>query len=196
MEQHPHATKFMQTAHGVSRHASCGATRRLDARARRRASTRRVTSLTPMEIAGPARGHPLMRTRADPAGHARHRHLRELLGRQDALGHLSHLAKKTSTTISPGRAACMRRRPGPGAGRRHAPLPVSREQLLRLGSPGSRASTCASEPNEPLRFGWMVEIDPHDPQLRAAQAHRARPLPARGRQHHRRQDRPRRRLHG
>ena len=32
--------------------------------------------------------------------------------------------------------------------------------------------------------------------LRAAQTHVARSLPARGRQHHRRQDRPRRRLHG
>jgi len=38
----------------------------------------------------------------------------------------------------------------------------------------------AKEPNEPNRFGYIVEIDPYNPQFTPQEAHRTRALPARG----------------
>ena len=36
----------------------------------------------------------------------------------------------------------------------------------------------SKEPNEPNRFGWIVEVDVHGSELGAEEAHRARPLQA------------------
>src|SRR5688572_11117279 len=67
MAEHPQATAFMQAAQGVTvaqlKRDAGGWVRDLDSR-----YTRRITANTPMEICGPARGHRLMRTRADPDG--------------------------------------------------------------------------------------------------------------------------------
>ncbi|MBC8026640.1 MAG: DUF839 domain-containing protein, partial [Steroidobacteraceae bacterium] len=66
MEKHPHAVKFMQAAHGVSvmeLHRDASGWSRVASR-----HSRRITANTPMEIMGPARAHPLLRTNADPTG--------------------------------------------------------------------------------------------------------------------------------
>ena len=52
---------------------------------------RKVTPDTPMDITGPARGHALMKTAADPQWRALARHLEQLRKRRDALGHVSHV---------------------------------------------------------------------------------------------------------
>ena len=49
---------------------------------------RRITPDTPMEITGPARGHELLKTAADPGRHDGARHLEQLRQRAHALGHL------------------------------------------------------------------------------------------------------------
>src|SRR5436853_65325 len=61
------AAAFLHAAHGVS---VMQLHRDADGWARDITShtNRRITSRTPMEIAGPARGHALLRTNADPTG--------------------------------------------------------------------------------------------------------------------------------
>jgi hypothetical protein len=67
LDKHPDAIAFMQAAHGVTvmqiHRDAHGWTRDLGAR-----ENRRITARTPMDIHGPARGHALMRTNADPTG--------------------------------------------------------------------------------------------------------------------------------
>jgi secreted PhoX family phosphatase len=160
MDEHPHAVAFMQAAHGVTvmqlRRDSQGWTRVPDA-----AETRRITALTPMEIAGPARGHPLMRTNADPAGVrvlgtfancsagktpwgtylTSEENIDDYFAGGDTL-------RETGTDTA--LADAYRRFPL----REHSFYGWDhQDQRFRMGV----------EPHEPLRFGWMVEIDPHDP---------------------------------
>jgi hypothetical protein len=114
---------------------------------------RRVTARTPCRIAGPAAGHALLRTAADPAG-------TRATGTQSNCAHGwtpwgTYLTCEENWHFSFVNAA----RP-------------SREQE-RYGIVPRRFSAgweqhdprfdAALHPNEPHRFGWVVEIDPYDP---------------------------------
>lgn len=114
---------------------------------------RRVTARTPCRIAGPAAGHPLMRTAVDPDG-------RTVLGTYSGCAHgwtpwgtyLTceenwHFQFANSGTISPDH----RRYRITATGRRYR-----WEEF-------DERFDCGRHPNEPNRFGWVVEIDPRDP---------------------------------
>jgi hypothetical protein len=115
---------------------------------------RRITARTPIRVAGPAAGDALLRTAADPAG-------TEVLGTLNncAMGHTPW-----GTYLS-----CEENFNGYFA---HPASPVP-AALLRYGIANKDAGYRWSEhderfdaerhPNEPNRFGWVVEIDPYDP---------------------------------
>lgn len=124
---------------------------------------RRITANTPCEIAGPARGAPLVCTHADPAG-------TRVLGTfagcaggetpwgtyltaeeniQDYFGNLDAL--KQSASADPFVVDAHRRFRMRQASWHGWDVTDARFDLLQ-------------EPCEPFRFGWIVEIDPRDPQ--------------------------------
>jgi len=160
MEKHPQATRFMQTAHGVSvmelHRGHDGWTRESSSR-----FSRRITSLTPMEISGPARGHALMRTAADPQGTrvigsfancsagktpwGTYLTAEENVDDYFAGSRSVHAATTDSAWID-----AMRRFP-------------FRENGMYGWDYQDARFDMRQNPHEPLRFGWMVEIDPRDP---------------------------------
>ena len=115
---------------------------------------RRITTDTVMEITGPAAGHDLMKTNADPSG-------------RKVLGMLNNCAGATTpwgTWLT-----CEENFNGYFWGK--ADGHPQEAQLKRYGAPGNSYNwgsytdrfNLAKEPNEPNRFGWVVEIDPSDP---------------------------------
>jgi hypothetical protein len=116
---------------------------------------RRVTAGTPMQIAGPAAGHPMMRTAADPTG-------------TRSLGTLNNCAHGvtpwgTYLTCEENFAFYFH---GPEKNDAH-----QRRWGLRPGGRGYRwheheeRFDATRHPNEFNRFGWVVEIDPTDPTM-------------------------------
>ncbi|MBL8245071.1 MAG: PhoX family phosphatase [Rhodanobacteraceae bacterium] len=113
---------------------------------------RRITAYTPMAVAGPAAGHRLLRTAADPGGE-------RILGTLNNCAHGytpwgTYLACEENFNgyfVNAGSPSAEQRRYGigPGAGYRW------HEHDERFDA--------ARHPNEPNRFGWVVEIDPFDP---------------------------------
>jgi len=160
MEQHPLATRFMQTAHGVSvmqlRRDTGGWTRDQSSRL-----TRRITALTPMEIAGPARGHALMRTKTDPTGTRVLGTFANCSAGKTPWGTYLTAEENVDDYFSGSRSAL-------GAGSDAALVDAMRRFPFRENSfygwdHQDPRFDMRQEPNEPMRFGWMVEIDPHDP---------------------------------
>jgi secreted PhoX family phosphatase len=160
MELHPQATKFMQTAHGVAvlelHRDSKGWNRNQDS-----SYTRRITALTPMEIAGPARGHALMRTKADPKGERVFGTFANcsagktpwgtyLTSEENVDDYFSGSRTVHASTQDPAWIDAMRRFP-------------YRENSFYGWDYQDPRFDLRHEPNEPMRFGWMVEIDPHNP---------------------------------
>ncbi|TQJ49488.1 PhoX family phosphatase [Phycicoccus sp. SLBN-51] len=115
---------------------------------------RRITATTPFRLDGPAAGHPLLRTSADPSG-------RRVLGTfancsggttpwgTVLSGEENFNGYFKASTIPADQQAAYRRYGLTGKGR-------GWERI------DSRFDTGA-EPNEVNRFGWVVEVDPSDP---------------------------------
>jgi uncharacterized protein len=116
---------------------------------------RRIDATTPMNITGPAAGHPRLQTSADPSG-------------RRALGMINNCAGGVTpwgTWLT-----CEENFHGYFNGKLADTHPEARN-YKRYGVPGNSYAwgsfhdrfNLAKEPNEPNRFGWIVEIDPFDP---------------------------------
>ena len=115
---------------------------------------RRITANTPMAISGPAAGHALLRTAADPAG-------------QRVLGTFNNCASGITPwgTYLTCEENFINYFKGPDQ-----PDPHQQRWGLRKGDPAGyrwhehdERFDATKHPNEPNRFGWVVEIDPFNP---------------------------------
>jgi secreted PhoX family phosphatase len=160
MQEHPHAVAFLQAAHGVSvmqvQRDSKGWIRDTGGR-----FNRRITARTPMEISGPARGHALMRTRSDPHGTRVFGTFANCSAGKTPWGTYLTSEENVDDYFSGGKDFA---RPGDDDALADAYHRFSlRENSFYGWDHQDRRFDATYEPAEPLRFGWMVEIDPHDP---------------------------------
>jgi hypothetical protein len=114
---------------------------------------RRITAYTPMRIAGPVAGTDFVRTTADPAG-------------ATALGTLNNCAGGRTPWGT--YLTCEENFHSYFGGKPPVTAAMRRYGLGRGGwgfrwEEHDRRFDLAAEPNEPNRFGWVVEIDPYDP---------------------------------
>jgi hypothetical protein len=114
---------------------------------------RRFTAATPFAVGGPAAGHALMKTAADPSGRL-------------VLGTLNNCASGTTPwgTYLSGEenwAGYFHPSDRPTAHERR--WGIRKNDWYRWHEHDERFDT-VRHPNEPNRFGWVVEIDPYDPQ--------------------------------
>ncbi len=119
---------------------------------------RRITGDTPIEITGPAAGHALMKTSADPTG-------RKVLGMLNNCGggktpwgtwltceeNFNQYFANNALVADPAIRAA------------HARYGVTNGPTGRRWEAFYDRFDASKEPNEPFRFGWVVEIDPYDP---------------------------------
>ena len=160
MARHPHAAAWMQAAHGVSvarvsRHGS----RWQHVRGGRYA--RRVTANTPCDLSGPARGADLLRTRADPAGARVLGTFANCAGGKTPWG--TYLTAEESIDAYFGGARSWRAQsPDPLTLLAHKRLPLPERSAYGWELTDPRFDL-RHEPNEALRHGWIVEIDPYHP---------------------------------
>ncbi|MBL1067666.1 PhoX family phosphatase [Streptomyces sp. 7-21] len=122
---------------------------------------RRITATTPFEITGPAAGSDLLKTSADPTG-------------TRVLGTLNNCAGGTTPwgTILSGEENFNQY----FARAEDVTDPVTAERLARYGISGGASTRqwerydarfdLTEEPHEVNRFGWVIEVDPYDPDAR------------------------------
>jgi secreted PhoX family phosphatase len=119
---------------------------------------RRLTVQTPFEVTGPAAGSDHLKTSADPTG-------------RSVLGTLNNCAGGTTPwgTVLSGEENFNQYFANADA----VADPADRARLARYGLPGGASGRkweqfdprfdLGLEPNEPNRHGWIVELDPYDP---------------------------------
>jgi secreted PhoX family phosphatase len=147
-------TRKSQAAHGVSviELRQAGAQWEV---VRPSAFARRITASSPMTVGGPAAGHALLRTAADPEG-------------RRVLGTLNNCASGITPwgTYLTGEENFIYYFKGPEAPDAHQQRWGLRKNAVyhRWHEHDERFDS-NKHPNEPNRFGWVVEIDPHDPSM-------------------------------
>ncbi len=116
---------------------------------------RRIDATTPMDITGPAAGHPRMRTSADPSG-------RRVLGMfNNCAGGVTPWGTWLTSEENVNYYFNGRLSGGYPETVNHRRYGVPAE-FYAWGRFHDRFDV-GKEPNEPNRFGWIVEIDPFDP---------------------------------
>jgi len=114
---------------------------------------RRITAETPMRISGPAAGDHRLKTKADPTGTTVLGMLANCAGGQTPWGtYLS--AEENFHGFFSGGANGLR----PSRSERRYGIPGGTSRWARFDA----RFDIGVEPNEPNRFGWIVEIDPYD----------------------------------
>lgn len=121
----------------------------------RGALNRRITATTPMTLSGPAAGHALLKTQADPEG-------------RTALGTFNNCANGqtpwgTYLTCEENFNGYFGSAGKPELDKRAARYGLAAEDAGFGWHQFDERFDLAKHPNEPHRFGWVVEIDPHDP---------------------------------
>jgi uncharacterized protein len=120
---------------------------------------RRLTGETPMRVSGPAVGHPWMQTSADPAGTTVLGTLNNCAGGKTPWGTVL-TAEENFHQYFGNLSGFDRNDPRYAAHRRYGmPAEGSERGWERYHS----RFDVAQEPNEGFRHGWMVEVDPYDP---------------------------------
>jgi secreted PhoX family phosphatase len=140
-----------QAAHGISVIEVAFADGRWDV-VRPSRHARRFTARTPFAVSGPAAGHRLMRTAADPAG------IR-------VLGTFNNCASGMTpwgTYLSGEENFAFYFDGGEAIDRHHQRWGIRKSSSYRWAEHDERFD-CTRHPNEPNRHGWIVEIDPMDP---------------------------------
>jgi secreted PhoX family phosphatase len=151
--------RIAMAAHGMSvveivRGKRVGSWRR--ARLRNAKLNRRVTASTPFRLTGPAAGHALLRTSADPTG-------------RNVLGTLNNCAGGTTPwgTVLSGEENFNQYFDASGDLDPSYAQSYARYGITGTGTRGwsevDKRFDLTQEPHEPFRFGWVVEIDPSDP---------------------------------
>ncbi len=118
--------------------------------------TRRITAHTSMKLSGPVKGHRRVRTAADPNGE-------QVLG---TLHNCSGTVTPWGTVLSGEENFRYSFRfvdePGKPEGENHRAFRLAADPLYPWDRIEPRFDT-DKHPNEPNRFGWIVEVDPFDP---------------------------------
>ena len=121
-------------------------------------SNRRLHTGSEFELTGPVAGHPLVRTSADPDGRTVLGTLNNCSGGLTPWGtwltaeeNINQYFANAATVTEPIQAARLKR---------YGIAGTATERMWEL---FDDRFDIAKEPNEPNRFGWVVEVDPYDP---------------------------------
>ena len=157
----PQAVAWMQAAHGVTvmhvEQSVRGGWRTVPGGRH----TRRITAATPCDITGPARGAPLLQTRADPGGTRALGTFANCAGGKTPWG--TYLTAEENIDDYFGGARSWAEGAADAATLdAHARFPLGEHSLYGWEHADLRFDV-RREPREALRAGWIVEIDPLDP---------------------------------
>jgi secreted PhoX family phosphatase len=124
---------------------------------------RRVTADTPLEIGGPARGSTLLRTKDDPEGVRVLGTMANCAGGETPWG--TYLTAEENIQDYFANLEQLKARSGvdPFVIEAHRGFRMWKAQSLYNWDIADARFDLAATPTEAFRFGWIVEIDPHDP---------------------------------
>ncbi len=163
--RYPEAVAFTKAAHGVSVVAVGRPGGKNGAWIADKTSrfNRRITADTPMSIQGPARGSPLLRTRADPDAIRVNGTLANCAGGKTPWGTYLTAEENLEDYFGNYREMKARRDVDPGVLDAHRRFWLWNTASIHGWEYVDKRFDAAYEPSEALRFGWIVEIDPRDP---------------------------------